>query len=809
MVTSRITFQNQKVILHFLKATTGGRAGRGFYLTVLMFLLLGWWLYAPSPALAHARLLNSTPTAGALLDSPPEKVELSFSEEVSLQFSSIKLYDRSRKELPVGALSHAGQDVTYVSAELPSELVPGTYTIVWRVLSAVDGHVTTGNLAFRVRPPAGTEATPVPGENTEAPLEPDEAVTETPLEGSTESPDPFRWLVRTLLLASAALLVGGAIFSALVVRPTLASDEKGPTLLPVLRRRLGKFGTIAAVVLLLALALDLVLQIGSIVGGGLTIGLQNLGLAGTLITTTGYGYAWIVKVVAGVALLGIMLIAWRGGQSEEGRATLPVWSMAALAGIGLALGEALSSHAAASGSANPDAGNSLLYGGVLPLPLLSDWVHLAAAFTWAGGLGYLALVLYPGFRSLGMSREEQRALLGRAIPRFSRLAVISVAVLAVTGTYNALVHTTDLGAFAATAYGQVLIAKVVLFVFLVSLGAINLLKLTPLLRRQEQPVATEGATIKVTAGDPARRLRGTVRGEVVLAVGALVCAAGLSLLPPPSDSGGAYAATDGSPTATVTVLASGTPVTEPTPTEIVPLTASAQVTMVGYRVDLDVTSSFEGDVVTATLARVDPAAAPLTDLRKVLFKVTPQDVDGGSTSLEATAEPGGTADKQVWRASETILTLDGGYMVTIIVQRTEAPDLKAAFRLDLSLDTGLAARPSEVLEIRLDTTPSPPISGTATLKLMLLDGTGAPVDNATITVSPLMPAHGHIEPTDVARPVPGEPGAYTMPVNFQMGGAWLVIFNVERPGRDTIKVDASLEVIDPNATPTPEVEQDE
>jgi hypothetical protein len=92
---------------------------------------------------------------------------------------------------------------------------------------------------------------------------------------------------------------------------------------------------------------------------------------------------------------------------------------------------------------------------------------------------------------------------------------------------------------------------------------------------------------------------------------------------------------------------------------------------------------------------------------------------------------------------------------------------------------------------------------------MLLDGAGAPVSDARVTVSPLMPAHGHIEPTDVAKPVPGEPGAYTMPVNFQMGGSWLIIFNVERPGKDTIKVDAGLDVIDPNATPTPELKLEE
>lgn len=792
-----------------MKIATVGRASRWLYPALVTILLLGW-LYAPSPALAHAKLLRSSPTAGALLDSLPQKVELSFSEGVSLQFSSIKLLDRSRKELAMGALDHEGKGDTYVAASLPEDLAPGTYTIVWRVLSTVDGHVTTGNLAFRLRPPTGSDSTPTAnGEDMEAP--PEEVGPVTPVEGSTESPDPFRWLIRALLLASGALLVGSAVFSALVVRPTLNRDEKGPTLLPVLRCNLGRVGTISAAVLLLALGFDLVLQIGSIIGGGLTSGLQNLSLAGTLITTTGYGYAWIVKAMAGVALLGIMLVAWRSGQPSEGKVALPVWSMATLAGIGLALGEALSSHAAASGSSNSATpGGTLVYGGVLPLPLLSDWVHLTAAFTWAGGLGYMALVLYPAFRSAGMSREEQRALLGRAIPRFSRLAIVSVVILALTGTYNALVHTTDLGAFVSTTYGQVLIIKITLFGLLLALGAVNLLKLTPLLRRAEHEAAQVTAG-RATTGDPGRTLRGTVRSEVVLAVGALVCAAGLSLLPPPSDASGVYAVSGGAPTpgGTSVAVASRTPVEEPTPTEIVPLTASAQTISPGYRVMLDTSSSFEGDVLTATITREDPSAPPLTDLRKVLFKVTPQDVDGGTSSIEAAAESGGTADTQVFTATETLLTLDGGYLVTLVAQRTEADDLKVAFRLDLSLDTGLHARATDVLEIRLDTEPSPPISGTATLKLMLLDGTGSPVEGATITVSPLMPAHGHIEPTDVAKAVPGEPGAYTMPINFQMGGAWLIIFNVERPGLDTIKVDASLEVIDPNATPTPEVKLEE
>jgi hypothetical protein len=74
-----------------------------------------------------------------------------------------------------------------------------------------------------------------------------------------------------------------------------------------------------------------------------------------------------------------------------------------------------------------------------------------------------------------------------------------------------------------------------------------------------------------------------------------------------------------------------------------------------------------------------------------------------------------------------------------------------------------------------------------------------------LTVIPLMPAHAHVEPTDVAQPVPGEPGSYTLKVNFIMGGPWLIIFNIEREGMPPVKADASLDVIGPEIEVTPNV----
>ena len=95
------------------------------------------------------------------------------------------------------------------------------------------------------------------------------------------------------------------------------------------------------------------------------------------------------------------------------------------------------------------------------------------------------------------------------------------------------------------------------------------------------------------------------------------------------------------------------------------------------------------------------AAPPLTDVSKVLFKVTPQDLSGGSTSYVATRQAGTDSGIAVWHVHEQILTLDGRYVVTAIIQRTQSPDLKAAFRLDLSETTGLTATAAQVVDDRL------------------------------------------------------------------------------------------------------------
>lgn len=53
---------------------------------IRVFVMAAWLLFPPR-ASAHAQLVRSTPSAGALLDTPPQTMRLEFGESVSLDFT--------------------------------------------------------------------------------------------------------------------------------------------------------------------------------------------------------------------------------------------------------------------------------------------------------------------------------------------------------------------------------------------------------------------------------------------------------------------------------------------------------------------------------------------------------------------------------------------------------------------------------------------------------------------------------------------------------------------------------------------------
>src|SRR4029078_13673097 len=83
------------------------------------------------------------------------------------------------------------------------DLPKGSYTALWRVRSAADGHITQGRLPFGVGvTPTGTALIPPPGA-------PDPA---------TLPPPPLDTIARRLNLLTVALALGGAPFGLVVLR---------------------------------------------------------------------------------------------------------------------------------------------------------------------------------------------------------------------------------------------------------------------------------------------------------------------------------------------------------------------------------------------------------------------------------------------------------------------------------------------------------------------------------------------------------------------------------------------------------------
>ncbi len=114
--------------------------------------------------------------------------------------------------------------------------------------------------------------------------------------------------------------------------------------------------------------------------------------------------------------------------------------------------------------------------------MLADWLHLAAASVWVGGLTHFAAGMW-SLRSRGAAAGEGVVpFTAVLVPRFSALALTRVATLALTGTYMAVLRLGSWEALAGTLYGRALLVKLTLAAPMLLLGAVNLLWVTPRLR---------------------------------------------------------------------------------------------------------------------------------------------------------------------------------------------------------------------------------------------------------------------------------------------------------------------------------------
>jgi putative copper resistance protein D len=311
----------------------------------------------------------------------------------------------------------------------------------------------------------------------------------------------FIALVRALHLAALAFLVGTFTFLLLVARPAFRRAELQVER-AALDRALMRLVTGSVVV---AIGTGLVWLWGQ---AALATGLppsQALSLDAVLGVLTGTQFGRVQQFRFGLlAILGAFLL-FRERESDDRD-----WVAVRLEGALLA--GALLAAFGWVGHAGTTEGPERV------IQFAANSLHLLAAGTWLGGL--LPLVLL-----LGHARQTPDPALGggaaEAVRRFSALGLLSVGTLILTGLVNSWVLVGSFPALVGTAYGRLLLLKLVLLLPLIAIAAVNRVRLKP--RLLAAPDGTRQLFV---------RLRRNVMGEAGIGAAVFLVVGFLGVTPP-------------------------------------------------------------------------------------------------------------------------------------------------------------------------------------------------------------------------------------------------------------------------------------
>ncbi len=334
----------------------------------------------PLPVTAHALLKSSDPAANSVLEAAPDVITMTFTEAPDPTLSRVSVLDASGANHAIGQFQPTGDPETLrVSV---GRLPPGVYTVAWRTVSAVDGHVVGGAFAFGI----GVTSAAVASVSAASGSTPSASV-----QGASTGTVIAHWL----LYLGLVVLLGAAFVGAFILREPLGTSL----------RLLGAGWLLAG----LATA-ALVLCQASDAGVGLG------GLVGTSLERSAISRAIPMLLAAFPLAVLARSPRWR-------RAGLGLVAILAAAAV---LADAATSHAA---------------GDPVPLPnVLIQWLHVTLAAVWLGGLAAL-LVQLRGAATDAKAQAARRfatwAALGLATVGLTGLARAIVEV----GTVQALLDT--------------------------------------------------------------------------------------------------------------------------------------------------------------------------------------------------------------------------------------------------------------------------------------------------------------------------------------------------------------------------------
>lgn len=501
-------------------------------------------LGTPSPAWAHAGLSASDPAPGTSLATSPAEVRLTFTEEPDLKLSSVEVLDtsgRTRNSAEAELVPGRPDMLRLGLGELPT----GVYTVSWKVVSTVDGHLTAGSFALGV-------GVPVVG-----------AAETAPVVSGKQS--VLGAVGRVVFYSGLALLLGTAWIALVVLRGTSAPGRLsraalvgcvaaivGASLLAWSQRRavgvswpsflqtsLGRTTLWRTVPIVLGAAAivasarrgragvtdepgagtertipprpttpaveppsrrgptsgDSAPSIGTLVSSGSAVAVATpTGVLPGEVTDQGQLDAFDRSANGAVQTVTAGDAALAPSAGADGRTGRLAWALLALSGAVVVVAHVTSGHAVSGRATAP----------MVPLQAL----HVLGIAAWIGGLAGLLVVL-PGLTA------DQRVGAAR---RYSLGAGVCLGVVAVTGVVRAVDEVGAWSRLTGTSYGRLVLAKATVLMAVASLGAYNRFRTVPRVRTEPRRLQRVG-TAEVFLAIVALAVTGVLSGSAPAASG--------------------------------------------------------------------------------------------------------------------------------------------------------------------------------------------------------------------------------------------------------------------------------------------------
>jgi copper transport protein len=461
---------------------------------LVALLVLAAALIGAPAALAHARLVGTSPETGSTVKKQPAEVIFKFDQPVGGDEGAVRVYDAAGEQVDDGTVEHPGGKQSWLGVGLQAGLPDGTYTATYRVISA-DTHIVYGGLVFNLGHASKGGAVSVAGL-----IDEDQSGEVTKLAFG---------VVRFLDYVSIALMVGGLIFLAFAFAPGLAElggeDSRLGAAGAAMRGRAVPLLAFAIGLGLLVSLLGILLQGASGAGVSLWSSLKWSIVEDTL--DERFGTVWLLRAIDWAAL-GVVGLAYLKAPRARRR-------LVPLLVIGCAY---LVTTPAFAGHPSVESPVAVMFP--------ADVIHVLAASVWVGGVAFLVLALPAAARTL--EPPGRTRLLLATLRRFSPIALGSVVAIAVTGLVQAYIDVRRVEDLVTTTYGILVLAKMVLLAVLIGFGWINKDRIIPRLRG-----LVEGAAALGSVGDLMRR---SLRGELALMLAVFGVTAALIAYTPPIDA---------------------------------------------------------------------------------------------------------------------------------------------------------------------------------------------------------------------------------------------------------------------------------